>query len=113
MEWLLHEVGHWLASTPTERALPNYGDGHELEAWAFEQMIIGPIIGRDARMIAPPTQRDGTAFDWSGPLPVWAFRHIDRCVHEDRVDVAAFRALWSEWVRWGLDQGHDAPWVER
>jgi hypothetical protein len=110
MEWLLHEVGHWLASSPEERAMPNYGDGHELEAWAFEQMVLGPIVGRDARTVAPPTQRDGTAFDYAGPLPGWAFGHIDRCVCADRVDVEAFRALWSEWIAWGAAQGNQAPW---
>lgn len=110
MEWLLHEVGHWLASTPAERAMPNYGDGHELEAWAFEQIVLGPVIGKDARLIAPLTQRDGTAFDWAGPLPAWSFRHIDRCVRADRVDVEAFRVLWGEWIAWGAAQGQNAPW---
>ena len=109
MEWLLHEVGHWLAASPEERRLQNYGNGHEIEAWAFEEIVLGRF--GPARHFAPPTQRDGTAFDLSGPIPVWAFRHIDRKLSADRVAVEQFSALWSEWVRWGTALGPDAPWL--
>lgn len=108
MEWLLHEVGHWIAASPEERKLPNYGDGHEIEAWAFEEIVLGRF--GSARQFAPPTQRDGTAFDVSGPLPGWAFRHIERRTAADRVAVEQFQALWAEWVRWGVALGHRAPW---
>jgi hypothetical protein len=108
MEWLLHEVGHWIAASPEERKLPNYGDGHEVEAWAFEEIVLGQF--GPARLFAPPTQRDGTAFDLSGPLPSWAFRHIDRRIAEDRVAVGQFQLLWAEWMRWGATLGHHAPW---
>jgi hypothetical protein len=98
MEWLLHEVGHWIAASPEERKLPNYGDGHEIEAWAFEEIVLGQF--GPARYFAPPTQRDGTAFDISGPIPAWAFRHIDRSIKSDRVAVEQFSLLWAEWVIW-------------
>lgn len=108
MEWLLHEVGHWIAASPEERTLPNYGDGHEIEAWAFEEIVLGQF--GPARHFAPPTQRDGTAFDLSGPIPAWAFRHIDQRIGADRVAVEQFKLLWAEWVQWGAAQGEQAPW---
>lgn len=108
MEWLLHEVGHWLAASSDERKLPNYGDGREVEAWAFEEIVLGQF--GPARHFAPLTQRDGTAFDLSGPIPASAFRHIDRAIAADHVAVEQFKAVWGEWVRWGQSKGARAPW---
>lgn len=108
MEWLLHEVGHWVAASSDERQLTNYGNGHELEAWAFEEIILGSC--GPARGFAPVTQRDGTAFDWAGPLPGWAFRHIDAQIRSEHVAVEQFRMLWAEWVRWGAALGPSSPW---
>lgn len=108
MEWLLHEVGHWIAASPEERQLPNYGNGHEIEAWAFEEIVLGQF--GPARHFAPLTQRDGTAFDLSGPIPAWAFRHIDRQIAADRIAVEQFKLLWAEWVQWGIAKGEQAPW---
>ena len=108
MEWLLHEVGHWLASSETERALPNYGDGHEVAAFAFEDAV----LQRPARELTVPTQRDGSAFV-SGPIPEWAFRHIDKRLDATAgIDLEPFRSIWSEWVTWGQAQGQDAPWLQ-
>ena len=57
MEWLLHEVGHWVAASDADRLLPNYGipasdvdrqrpslgDDPEVEAWAFEEAVLSHL----------------------------------------------------------------------
>lgn len=118
MEWLLHEVGHYLAATPDERTRPNYGltmattglDGErEWQAWAFEEIVLAPF--GPARHFAPPTQRDGAAFMRSGPMPTSALHRIERQMQTARVDVAQWRAIWGEWVQWGRNRGSGrAPW---
>lgn len=74
-EWLLHEVGHWVAATPEERALPNYGlspsetgaDGdREWQAWAFQEIVLAPL--GPARDFTAPTVRDGAGFSKVGPI---------------------------------------------
>jgi hypothetical protein len=118
MEWLLHEVGHWVAATPEERARPNYGlspsevgdDGdREWQAWAFEEMIFAPM--GPARSFAPPTQRDGAAFTKSGPIPERYFQHVERQNRDIGLDLESWRSVWGEWVRWGQTMGAAAPWI--
>lgn len=118
MEWLLHEVGHWVAATPEERARVNYGlssdeygpDGEkELEAWAFELLVLGPY--GDPRNFASPMWRDGAGFAKSGPLPHGVIRSVERKVEALGLDLTQWRALWGEWVRWGRSIGDDAPWI--
>jgi hypothetical protein len=131
MEWLLHEVGHWVAATPNERTLHAYGlkdviagkdgdferivvpSGHiaerEWEAWAFEEIILAPF-GR-SRDFLPPTQRDGVAFAKAGPIPDFALRHVEVRLCELNLDVEQWRALMGQWVRWGASRGRGrAPW---
>lgn len=118
MEWLLHEVGHWLAASPEERLLDNYGlsaaeHGHdgerEWQAWAFEEIVLAPF--GHARGFAPLTQRDGAAFAKSGPMPAWSLWHIEKRITEARVDVEPWRSLYGEWIR--FEQGLSAPSWER
>ena len=109
MEWLLHEVGHWLAASDADRRSPNYGDGGEIEAWAFEEAVLSNL--GPAREFTPPTQRDGTAFT-AGPIPGWAFRRIDKRLADGGITVEPFQSLWAEWVAWGRTQGPDAPWLQ-
>ena len=68
MEWLLHEVGHYVAAAPDERALPNYGvnpsehgpDGErEWQAWAFEEIILAPFGPRSTLHTADAARRGG------------------------------------------------------
>lgn len=108
-EWLLHEVGHWLAATPEERGQRNYGlsaaeyghDGdREWQAWAFEEIVLAPW--GLSRLFAPPSQRDGAAFAKAGPMPARHLRHIDSRLRDEHIDLAAWRAVYGEWVRWGL-----------
>ena len=75
MEWLLHEVGHWVGASEEERRLQNYGDTRELEAMAFEEIVL--FSHGQARDFVPPKQRDGIAFE-SGPTPDSAFKRIDQ-----------------------------------
>ncbi len=109
MEWLLHEVGHWLAATPEERLLPNYGAHveewgigaeREWQAWGFEEVILAPW--GPSRRFAPSSQRDGAAFlpGFTGPMPRTWTDHAERRIREERVDIAAWRALYGEWIRW-------------
>jgi hypothetical protein len=108
MEWLLHEVGHHLAASQRQRTLPNHGltldhigDGRaEWRAWAFEEIILAPW--GPARHFAPPTQRDGVAFEKNGPIDAWHMRFMERRIARDRVDIAEWRSIYGEWVRWGL-----------
>ena len=107
LEWVLHEVGHYVAATPEERMLPNYGvsasevgaDGErEWQAWAFEEIILAPF--GPAREFAAPTCRDGAAFNKAGPMPQAHLRHIERQIEAMRVDVAQWRALYDDWIRY-------------
>jgi hypothetical protein len=119
MEWLLHEVGHWVVATPDERRLPSYGltddiagavDGfekivipssgvlydREWQAWAFEEIILAPF--GPSRSFAAPTWRDGVAFAKAGPMPAWALAYAERRLAEARVDLERWRALFGEWI---------------
>jgi hypothetical protein len=108
MEWLLHEVGHYIAATPEERLLPNYGYGtikkkgwgkaRELQAWGFEEIILSPF--GTARMFAPPEHRGGTAFEKSGPIPEMATRHAQQQMLTLGIDAEQWRVLYGEWVEW-------------
>jgi hypothetical protein len=107
MEWLLHEVGHYVAATPAERCLPNYGllgddDRHsaerEWQAWAFEEIILAPY--GPAREMAPPTQRDGVGFSKAGPMPQFALAHAEREMRQLSIDVEQWRAIYGDWLRW-------------
>jgi hypothetical protein len=119
MEWLLHEVGHWLAATPRERSLVNYGlpaseeafgiaADRELQAWAFEEIVLAPW--GSARAFAPPSQRDGVGFVKAGPLPEAALRHAEKQIVTERLDVEQWREVYGEWVKWGRPLGRRAPW---
>ena len=111
MEWLLHEVGHWIAASDAERLLPNYGNPQAVEevaAWAFEEAVLSHL--GTARLFAPPAQRDGEAFV-AGPIPDWAFKRMDKRLAEGGIEVEPFRGLWAEWVGWGREQGPNAPWL--
>ena len=107
MEWLLHEVGHYVAATPEERLLPDYGYGQEAkgvgkarewQAWAFEEIVLAPW--GPSRLFCPPTHRGGAAFSKNGPMPQWALHHAERQMAASRVDVERWRALYGEWIRW-------------
>lgn len=106
MEWLLHEVGHWVAATPEERRLPDYGYGQEekgvgkareWQAWAFEEIILAPF--GHSREFIPPKQRGGVAFAKNGQIPGEHLRHVERHIREVAIDVDEWRALYGEWIR--------------
>lgn len=114
MEWLLHEVGHWVASTPDERLLPNYGygtikqkgwgSGREWQAWAFEEIILAPF--GSSRGFAPLEHRGGTAFDGPGHqlIPEEHLRHANAQIKASGISIEQWRALYSEWVKWGTER---------
>lgn len=119
MEWLLHEVGHWVASTPDERQLPDYGYGvvkkkgwgkdREWQAWAFEEIIMVPF--GPSRGFAPVEHRGGTAFDgagWQG-IPEQHLKHAYAQILASGISVEQWRALYSEWVLWGTERGIYSP----
>ena len=117
MEWLLHEVGHWIAADETERRRQNYGlslseyghDGErEWQAWAFEEIVLAPF--GPSRLFAPPSQRDGAAYAKTGPMPEAYLRHVEREIARLCLDVEQWRQVWGEWVRWGTAMGAEAPW---
>lgn len=106
MEWLLHEVGHWVAATERERRLPDYGYGQEergvgklreWQAWAFEDAVLSPF--GNARLFAPPAHRGGVAFRKAGPIAVEHGFYIDRRIAAAGVDTCEWRALYGEWIR--------------
>ncbi len=120
MEWLLHEIGHWLAASPEERALPNYGydafkrgsghgDAREWQAWAFEEIVLAPH--GQARNFTPSSYRGGTAFRKGEPIPNSAFAHIERRMRESHIGPERFRVVWEDWVNWGRNLGPEAPWL--
>lgn len=118
MEWLLHEVGHWVAATHTERWLPNYGftpergvgtGARELQAWAFEDIVLAPW-GRAYDFIAPP-HRGGVVYERD--IRPDHFRHIDRRLNalDGQIDLHLWRSIYGEWVAWGRRQPSDhRPW---
>lgn len=106
MEWLLHEVGHWLVATPEERKRPAYGivgneDAgewackREQAAVALEVIVLAPW--GDARAIAPPSQRDGVGFERD--LPPEAFKAAERALEERRGLVDLLRSVYAPWMR--------------
>lgn len=108
MEWLLHEVGHWIAATPAERLLPNYGynDGvlsnglgkaREIQAWGFEDIILSPF--GTSRLFASPTQRSGIAFRLS-QIPEFALRHASRNMRALGIDHNEWRTIYHDWIIW-------------
>lgn len=107
MEWLLHEMGHWVAATPEERVRPNYGIGQTLwgrdaeqewQAWAFEEIILAPW--GHARHLAPPSQQDGVGYSKAGPIAASHLDHAARQMQALGVDVEQWRAVYGEWIRW-------------
>lgn len=119
MEWLLHEVGHWVASTPDERRLPNYGYGtvkqkgwgkdREWQAWAFEEIIMAEF--GPSRGFAPVEHRGGTAFDGAGwqPIPEQALKHANTEIVKSGLSIEQWRALYREWVAWGTERRIYSP----
>ena len=117
MEWLLHEAGHWVASTQEERAQSNYGlsasevghDGdREWQAWAFEEIVLAPF--GPSRDFAPPSQRDGAAYNKAGPMRTDCLWHVERQIQLLGLDVERWRIEWGAWVQWGRTLGERAPW---
>lgn len=130
-DWLLHEVGHWIAATPSERLLPQYGltyenseaseriapgyclgygevgtaADREWEAWAFQEIVLAPWgYSRD---LTPPTYRGGVGYSKQGPMPSEAMRHIEK----KRIDLEPWRMLSAEWIAWGKSRGAGRePW---
>lgn len=107
MEWLLHEMGHWVAATPTERGRPNYGIGQTLwgrdaeqewQAWAFEDIVLAPW--GPARLFAPPEQQDGVGFSKAGPIEQAYLDHAARQMCASGIELGRWRALYAEWVGW-------------
>ena len=115
-EWLLHEVGHFVAATAAERELPNYGLGaeetglgaeREWQAWAFQEIILAPF--GPARALAAPHRRDGVGFSVGGPIDDRYMRHAQRQIEQLGLDVDAWRHVYADWVSWGRGR-HTAPW---
>jgi hypothetical protein len=129
MEWLLHEVGHWVAATPAERLLPNYGlhddiaftqggfekivvpstgllAEREWQAWGFEEIILQPW--GPSRLLASPTQQDGVAFSKPGPMPHFAMRHAERQMDALNVDIEEWRSVYGDWMQWQVASKRDA-----
>ena len=124
-EWLLHEVGHYVAATETERQQCNYGlpedeslaadSGsllhgccveREQQAWAFESAV----FGRQAMALASPGYRGGVGYR-PGGIPHAATHHADRQIAALRLDMTRWRALAAEWMKWGRNRGPArAPW---
>lgn len=113
MEWLLHEVGHWVSATSQERSLPNYGYGtilcpddtvltgtgadREWQSWALEEIILAPF--GPSRSFVAPEHGGGVAFS-KNQIPEAAMRHTQRQIESLNIDVAHWRAVYGEWVRW-------------
>lgn len=125
MEWLLHEVGHWLAASEDERLMQNYGlssgiveeapetisehgQDREWQAWAFEEIVLTPFGA--SRLFAAPSCREGVAFAKNLPIPSLAMQRAERKMREHCVDLELWRGCWSDWVTWGQAQGEAAPW---
>lgn len=115
VEWVLHEVGHWLAASASERVLPDHGlqyhpeDDREWQAMAFESMVLQPW--GDPRYLCAPTVRDDSVvFRTPGPVQERHTRHIDAQLHALALSIQPWRQLASEWVAWGKTMGHRAPW---
>lgn len=108
MEWLLHEIGHWVAATPEERLLPDYGYGQEakgvgkareLQAWVFEEIVLAPW--GQARDLCPPPHRGGVAFTHTATPD--DRRRIDLALNlAPQVDIDQWRALYAAWIEWEL-----------
>lgn len=112
MEWLLHEVGHWVVADQRERSMVNYGFGsksgpghekaREWQAWAFEEMVLAPF--GHAREIAPPAYRGGTGFT-RNEIPASATQHAESSAKVAKIALGEWRALYGEWIVFELSTG--------
>lgn len=114
MEWLLHEVGHYVAATPEERLFTDYGYGYEAkgvgkdrewQAWAWEEIVLAPW--GPSREFAPPKHRGGVAYSKSGPIPTRAVEHVTRKLAELPINVEDWRTLYGLWIAY--EQGRSVP----
>lgn len=127
LDWLLHEVGHYLAATPAERTQRGYGisieatihaEDHrhqnhaadrEWQAWAFQEIVLAPF--GYARELTPPSYRGGVGYQRPGPIDSRHIDHIGKQLRGRGVDVEPWRLLAGEWVKWGKSRGAGhAPW---
>lgn len=106
LEWLLHEVGHWIPATPEERTATNYGlsaeeVGHgaerEWQAWAFEEIILAPF--GPAREFTAPTCRTGVGFSKAGPIASVHLRTVEQAIQKERLAMEEWRAIYGEWIQ--------------
>jgi len=113
VEWLLHEVGHWLASTTKQRALPNYGLAresdadvmeHELRALAFQEIIFSPVA--QARHLTPTSQKDGWGFDGPERLNSSHFRFAERAMIEANFDRQEWQSVFLPFANWEMSRFH-------
>lgn len=116
MEWLLHEVGHWVAASPEERLLPNYGYGtvlcpddtvltgtgadREWQSWAFEEIVLSPF--GPSRSFAPPEHSGGVGFS-KNQIPYGAMRHAQNRIATTRIDLEEWRGVYGEWIDWNQE----------
>jgi hypothetical protein len=129
MEWLLHEVGHWLAASVQERELPHYGFGvirqgectcntnftecrcgdiREWQAWAFEEIILAPF--GQSRNFCPPPHRGGIAFTRT-EFPDGCLRYAEQQIRDKRIEIEEWRVVYGEWIKWGTSLSTKAPWM--
>lgn len=115
VEWVLHEMGHWVAATPAERLLPDYGYGQEVkgvgkarewQAWAFEEIVLAPW--GPSRNFCPPPHRGGVAFKGGNePIPPEHLRHVERALQSSGVSVEQWRRAIMPWLDW--EAGRSTP----
>lgn len=108
LEWLLHEVGHYVVASPEERRLPDYGFGiisekgwgraREWQAWGFEEIILAPF--GSSRELCAPEHRGGVAWSIGGPMLAFATHHAENEIRNLGLDVEEWRAIYAEWAAW-------------
>jgi hypothetical protein len=127
LDWLLHEVGHYVAATPEERTRHAYGisveqtilaEDHrhqnhaadrEWQAWAWQEIVLAPF--GYARELTPPSYRGGVGYQKVGPIDSRHIDYIGKQVRAYGIDVEPWRLLAAEWIQWGKSRGAGhAPW---
>ena len=125
-EGLLHEIGHYIAATSIERALPNYGFGdiiyepnegeyrrgvgwdREYQAYAFECAVFKQQAMRFYNGRNGTSSPEHCGVLWREELHPWHFRWVERHLGVINIPLDKVQHIWGKWVEWEISTGSPA-----
>lgn len=110
VEWLAHEVGHWLSSDHRDAfnmGMTEYAENdsdvarQEWEAMAFEDILFAPWA--PSRILMPPSYRGGIPFSKDTISPVY-FSAMEKKMRSARIDIEEWRQVFGPYAEWELSR---------